>query len=438
MSPVKCKFSCIRGETTLHIPPPETYRICSYRSQFPVWFQALDGNTADKASFADTIRAYLDQLRGSPSPYFVADSALYTTANLTKLSDVRFITRVPEAVKDLYQSIPVDSMQPAALKGYRYQWVDSTFGDVPQRWLVVYSQAAFDRESATLEKQIAKAKGVAETSLKRMSHKTYETAEAAEAALAAASQSWKYHTCCFSIDRVPHYTKPGRPRKTEEPTHFRYRIEGKVVAKVEAIETLKRSKGRFVLATNELDDSLLDAATLLSVYKAQNVSVERGFRFLKDPLFFAERLYLEKPERIMALLMVMALSLLVYSLAERWVRTELVKREQTIPNQVGKPTQNPTLRYRYISQRTKQPNTPHDSKPESNTYPNYQHIRNRSQKSLFSRFITAECRHYARFRPKNGVFKFKKEELKVCRHAKFLNQIHVSMRLFFKIRIHSL
>ena len=46
----------------------------------------------------------------------------------------------------------------------------------------------------------------------------------------------------------------------------------------------------------------------------------------------------------MALLMVMGLSLLVYALAERWVRTELVKQEQTIPNQVGKSTQNPTRR----------------------------------------------------------------------------------------------
>ena len=46
----------------------------------------------------------------------------------------------------------------------------------------------------------------------------------------------------------------------------------------------------------------------------------------------------------MALLMVMGLSLLVYALAERWVRQELKKQKQTIPNQVGKPTQNPTLR----------------------------------------------------------------------------------------------
>ena len=46
----------------------------------------------------------------------------------------------------------------------------------------------------------------------------------------------------------------------------------------------------------------------------------------------------------MALLMVMGLSLLVYSLAERSLRSELTRQGQTIPNQVGKPTQRPTLR----------------------------------------------------------------------------------------------
>ena len=42
--------------------------------------------------------------------------------------------------------------------------------------------------------------------------------------------------------------------------------------------------------------------------------------------------------------MVMCLSLLVYALAERSLRTELVQRDESIPNQVGKPTQRPTMR----------------------------------------------------------------------------------------------
>jgi len=83
---------------------------------------------------------------------------------------------------------------------------------------------------------------------------------------------------------------------------------------------------------------------ILTAYKGQASSVERGFRFLKDPMFFASSLFLEKPERIMALLMVMCLSLLVYALAERSLRIELAGRDESIPNQVGKPTRRPTMR----------------------------------------------------------------------------------------------
>ena len=42
--------------------------------------------------------------------------------------------------------------------------------------------------------------------------------------------------------------------------------------------------------------------------------------------------------------MVMALSLLVYSLAERKLRTSMKEKKVVIPNQVGKPTSNPTIR----------------------------------------------------------------------------------------------
>jgi len=321
--------------------------ICSYRSQLPLWLKALDGNTSDKNSFPETIGAYLEQLGGSDPPYFVADSSLYSASNLQMLSDVRFITRVPEtlkAVKALYETVSAEAMRSAGLKGYRYLSVRQTYADVPQRWLVVHSEAAYRKEVATLEKKIAKAKTVAEKALKRLENKTFQTPEAAETAVADTSKSWKYHQPCVSTVCVPHYTTPGRPRKTDEPTHFRYRIEGEIIVNVEVVETLKRSKGKFVIATNELDATLLDDEMLLCVYKAQGVSVERGFRFLKDPLFFASGLFLEKPQRIMALLMIMGLSLLVYALAERWVRTELVKQEQAIPDQVGKPTQNPTLR----------------------------------------------------------------------------------------------
>lgn len=84
---------------------------------------------------------------------------------------------------------------------------------------------------------------------------------------------------------------------------------------------------------------------MLENYTGQGVSVERGFRFLKDPLFFADSLFLKKPERIMALMMIMGLALLIYALAERRLHLTLEKTNGKIPDQKGKPTATPTIRW---------------------------------------------------------------------------------------------
>lgn len=47
----------------------------------------------------------------------------------------------------------------------------------------------------------------------------------------------------------------------------------------------------------------------------------------------------------MALLMVMGLSLLIYSLAERKLRQALKEMNATIPDQLRRPTQKPTIRW---------------------------------------------------------------------------------------------
>ena len=82
---------------------------------------------------------------------------------------------------------------------------------------------------------------------------------------------------------------------------------------------------------------------LIGTYKDQG-GVERGFRFLKDPLFLASSVFVKKPERIMALSFIMVLCLLVYRLAEFRLRSRLEETQQTIPDQVHKPTARPTMR----------------------------------------------------------------------------------------------
>jgi hypothetical protein len=52
----------------------------------------------------------------------------------------------------------------------------------------------------------------------------------------------------------------------------------------------------------------------------------------------------KKPERIVALALVMVLCLLVYRLAEHRLREQLAVTGQTIPSPVNKPTARPTMR----------------------------------------------------------------------------------------------
>lgn len=51
-------------------------------------------------------------------------------------------------------------------------------------------------------------------------------------------------------------------------------------------------KGKFIVATNELDSKKLSDEEALKAYKEQQ-HAERGFRFLKDPFFFADSMFLK-------------------------------------------------------------------------------------------------------------------------------------------------
>ena len=59
-----------------------------------------------------------------------------------------------------------------------------------------------------------------------------------------------------------------------------------------------------------------------------------------------DSVFLKSTKRIEALMMVMTLCVLVYNFAQHKLRTSLVqKNNATIPNQLNKPIQNPTLRW---------------------------------------------------------------------------------------------
>ncbi len=171
----------------------------------------------------------------------------------------------------------------------------------------------------------------------------YDCEDAVRKAVAQLEKSWSYHIARIQLNPVTRYDRPVRPAADATPRKA-WRFEGELVEDEAKTVRLKAAHSKYVIATNELDETKLTALQMLSFYKEQSVSVERGFRFLKDPMFFAHSLFLKKPSRIMALLMIMGLSLLVYYLAELHVRQQLADLNETIPDQQGKPTKRPTIR----------------------------------------------------------------------------------------------
>ena len=147
----------------------------------------------------------------------------------------------------------------------------------------------------------------------------------------------------FDVITKHKYEKAGRPAKNAKKQTF-YQLQPKLLRNDMAIATALNSKGRFILASNNLNTTELPDTQILSEYKAQ-YKPERGFRFIKNPDFMVDSIFLKKPKRIQALMMIMTLCLFVYNYAQHKLRTALKHHDLTIPNQKNKAIQNPTLRW---------------------------------------------------------------------------------------------
>jgi transposase len=280
----------------------------------------------------------------------VIDSAGYTADTLKEMGAMRWLMRVPETLaqaKQLVKAMAAEEMDELAA-GYQGQEVVCEYAGITQRWLVISSQAARNRELKTLEKAQARELKKVQKEWRKLARQTFNCQADTEKALAKFNQKLKYHQVEAETVPIRQYTRRGRPTAQDQKETVGYHLQGQVSVDEMKLAAAQRSLGRFIIATNEMDSNCLSALAMLENYKSQGISVERGFRFLKDPLFFAHSLFLKKPERVMALLMIMGLALLIYSLAERKLRQALQETNASIPSQTRKPTQKPTMRWVFL------------------------------------------------------------------------------------------
>ena len=342
------KIQITHGYSRDHRPDLKQFIIdlmCSGDGDIPLYLRVADGNEADKSVFASLIREFKQEWK--IDTLFVADSALYSTDNLQQIQSLQWLTRVPATVQEAQNllTLPDELFDRSAIGGYYIAECGSYYGNVKQRWLIVQSEKRLQSDLQKIDKRLAKKKKQAQVQLQQLCRQKFACEPDALQAVERLQNQWQFYQLHdVKLIASKHYSQSGRPSQNQKPTQSYYQIDANLIPHQDAIATVKRKAGRFILGTNVLAHHQLSNDQLLIEYKEQQ-STERGFRFLKDPLFFTSSVFLKSPTRITALAMVMGLSLLVYSLGQRALRIALAQAQKTLPNQLGKPTASPTLRW---------------------------------------------------------------------------------------------
>lgn len=321
--------------------------IVDNQAGIPLHMEALDGNSSDKLVFRETITTYIGQLQNVTGfTYLVTDSAGYTQETMaTYHEQVKWISRVPETLSDCQALMASSEDLHPLVTGYHYRSIYTEQAGDKQRWLLVFSQEAYQREVKTLKKTYHKQSLREYKAFLKLSQQPFACEQDALKALKKFTQQCSYlQVDTLPCDRHPYYNSKGRPARDRQPTGYNYYIRADIVCRLEDYQQAANRKGKFIIATNQLEQQALSDVEVLLGYKGQ-AKVERGFRFLKDPQFVASSLFVKKPERLEALLFIMSLCLTVYAALEYKLRQQLEQHGQTLPSQLGKPIKNPTMRW---------------------------------------------------------------------------------------------
>jgi transposase len=325
--------------------------ITSSDGDIPLLMRAGDGNEADKAVFGKILVEFKKQI--SFDSIMVCDSALYSQENIKLIEHLKWISRVPMTIKKAQEFVHSVEIEEISLEerdkrvvlnldGYKWKEEIVNYGGIKQIWLIVESQKRRESDLEKLDKKLKKEKDKVEKLLKALKKEDFETPEQARYKLKGINKKMKL----FEIKDIKIIEAKSKDNKTI------YKMEGVGHEKPEEIEIQRKEAGRFILATNLVDNNKLEPEEILTNCKNQQSCVRaacrfglRGFRFLKDPLFFADSFFVENPERIETMLFLMSLCLLVYNLGQRELRNSLKRAKIGIKNKLGKLTLSPTLRW---------------------------------------------------------------------------------------------
>ncbi|HEY1352417.1 MAG TPA: IS1634 family transposase [Ktedonobacteraceae bacterium] len=323
----------------------------THDGDIPLFLQPLSGNSSDTVSVLAAVQAIQEQLSVTDEApgVSVADNRVYSEAHMRQLNQTKitWIRRVSETSTPAKQALAASSetWHTSEDGSMHFDCRIMTLPQGQERGVIVRTSASEQRAQATLQRQGKRAQAEWEKTCWHLGNHRLACEADARAAL---EREHKGKPAWLDVQRDvvahAHHEGRGRPRKDASPPAQHWQIVARVSSNQEMLEHEALRKACGIVGTTILSTQELTDQELAATYKEQG-GVEHGFRFLNDPLFLASSVCVKKPERIMALSLIMVWCVLISRLAEFRLRTRLAETAHTIPDQLQKPTARPTMRW---------------------------------------------------------------------------------------------
>jgi transposase len=211
--------------------------------------------------------------------------------------NILWISRVPETSTEAKTAIREESTAWQALSDgpgeYRTCLMDLPQGK--ERWVIVRTKAAEEATRRQMEKKVNKAKDQWEKKLWHLSKQEFACQHDAEVTWAKAMKGKpSFLTVSWIYQEKGQYEQKGRQKKWATPDSTVWHGIPTLTIDQSEVQVLIKQQACFIVATNVIDEQKLSHEQVYFTYKEQG-GVERGFRFLKDPLFLASSIFVKKP-----------------------------------------------------------------------------------------------------------------------------------------------
>ncbi len=319
-------------------------------SNFPIWFESLSGNSSDKKSFHETkkkIEKFQKEIKCPHNFIMVMDSEFYNHDKLLSYENSKWITRVPETVKEARKALEEHedlSTWNQLDKNYHYKIATKKHGNITHKWKIIFSKDAHKKELLTFEKRLEKNKKETQKKVKQLMKEDFRcTKDSLKSGTQLCKRLKFFNLKCTTKTKLVR-------KQTEEVGQKKFKnikvhkLDISIEDDKPTQEKARNKLGKFIIATNIMDTSVLSEAEILPTYKSLS-GTEKGFKFLKDDAFHASSVFLKTPGRVQALMMIMMLCLMIYNIAEHRIRESLKNNNETLPNQSKKQIKNPSFKW---------------------------------------------------------------------------------------------